>query len=73
MSKPIVLVVDDEAGVRESVRMVLKDTYEPVALETGDAAAEWLADHRAAAARGDSVVGERGLAGRRGARLPLLR
>jgi DNA-binding NtrC family response regulator len=48
MSKPIVLVVDDEAGVRESVRMVLKDAFEPIALETGDAAADWLADHRAA-------------------------
>jgi DNA-binding NtrC family response regulator len=48
MSKPIVLVVDDEAGVRESVRMVLKDAFEPIVLETGDAAAEWLADHRAA-------------------------
>ena len=48
MSKPIVLIVDDEAGVRESVRMVLKDAFEPVALETGDAAADWLVDHHAA-------------------------
>ena len=48
MSKPIVLVVDDEAGVRESVRMVLKDAFEPVALENGDAAADWLAENRAA-------------------------
>jgi DNA-binding NtrC family response regulator len=47
MSKPIVLIVDDEAGVRESVRMVLKDTYEPVLVETGDAAVAWLAENRA--------------------------
>jgi len=42
MAKPIVLIVDDEAGVRESVRMVLKDTYEPVAVGSGEAALEWL-------------------------------
>jgi DNA-binding NtrC family response regulator len=48
MSKPIVLIVDDEAGVRESVRMVLKDTYEPVLVETGEAAVAWLAENRAA-------------------------
>jgi DNA-binding NtrC family response regulator len=48
MSKPIVLIVDDEAGVRESVRMVLKDTYEPFLAETGEAAVAWLAENRAA-------------------------
>ena len=47
MSKPIVLIVDDEAGVRESVRMVLKDTYEPVVAESGEAALAWLAANRA--------------------------
>ncbi len=47
-SKPVVLIVDDEAGVRESVRMVLKDTFEAVALETADAALAWLEDSRAA-------------------------
>ena len=41
-SKPVVLIVDDEAGVRESVRMVLKDAFEPVVLESGEAALEWL-------------------------------
>jgi DNA-binding NtrC family response regulator len=30
-----VLIVDDEAGVRESLRMVLKDTYDPVAVGSG--------------------------------------
>ena len=37
MSKPVVLIVDDETGVRESVRMVLKDTYDPVLVDTGEA------------------------------------
>jgi DNA-binding NtrC family response regulator len=48
MNKPTVLIVDDEAGVRESVRMVLKDTFEPVTFETGDAAVSWLTDNSAA-------------------------
>ena len=30
-----VLIVDDEPGVRESVRMLLKDAYEPVAVSSG--------------------------------------
>jgi DNA-binding NtrC family response regulator len=47
MSKPIVLIVDDEAGVRESVRMVLKESYEPVLVETGEAAISWLGENRA--------------------------
>jgi len=47
MSKPIVLIVDDEAGVRESVRMVLKEAYEPVPIESGEAAVAWLAENRA--------------------------
>ena len=42
-SKPVVLIVDDEAGVRESVRMVLKDSCEPVAVASGEAALEWMA------------------------------
>ena len=44
MSKPVVLIVDDETGVRESVRMVLKDTYDPVLVDTGEAAVAWLAE-----------------------------
>jgi two-component system response regulator AtoC len=46
-SKPVVLIVDDEAGVRESVRMVLKDTCDPVVVGSGEAALEWLENHRA--------------------------
>src|SRR5262245_22964363 len=38
-----VLIVDDEAGVRESLRMVLKDTYEPVAVGSGAEALDALA------------------------------
>jgi DNA-binding NtrC family response regulator len=45
-TKPVVLIVDDEAGVRESVRMVLKDACEPVAVASGEAALEWLATNR---------------------------
>jgi len=43
-NKPIVLIVDDEVGVRESVRMVLKDQYEPIAVESGELALEVLSD-----------------------------
>jgi two-component system response regulator AtoC len=45
-AKPVVLIVDDEAGVRESVRMVLKDACEPVTVASGEAALEWLAGNR---------------------------
>src|SRR5258705_3699467 len=38
-----VLIVDDEAGVRESLRMVLKDSYEAVAVGSGTDALEALA------------------------------
>jgi DNA-binding NtrC family response regulator len=38
-----VLVVDDEPGVRESLRMVLKDDYEPFAAGSGREALEVLA------------------------------
>ena len=40
--KATILIVDDEAGVRESVRMVLKDSFDPVTVESGEAALEWL-------------------------------
>ena len=45
-TKPVVLIVDDEAGVRESLRMVLKDSAEPVTVPSGEAALEWLESHR---------------------------
>jgi two-component system response regulator AtoC len=45
-AKPVVLIVDDEAGVRESVRMVLKDACEPVTVASGEAALDWLAGNR---------------------------
>jgi two-component system response regulator AtoC len=38
-----VLIVDDEPGVRESLRMVLKDDYEPATAESGPEALEMLA------------------------------
>src|SRR5262249_36899710 len=34
--------VDGEAGVRESLRMVLKDTYDPIAVGSGSEALEAL-------------------------------
>lgn len=46
-NKPVVLIVDDEAGVRESVRMVLKDGFEPIPLASGEEALKWLADNTA--------------------------
>jgi len=46
-SKPTVLIVDDEAGVRESVRMVLKDTFDPVVIESGEQCLKWLGANRA--------------------------
>jgi DNA-binding NtrC family response regulator len=38
-----VLIVDDEPGVRESLRMVLKEGYEPLAAGSSDEALEMLA------------------------------
>ena len=38
-----VLIVDDEPGVRESLRMVLKDSYEPVPVASGREALESMA------------------------------
>ena len=37
------LIVDDEAGVRESLRMVLKDAYDLVAVSSGSEALEAVA------------------------------
>src|SRR3990172_9992977 len=46
MEKRKVLIVDDEHGVRESLRMVLKERYEPVVAESGEQALATLADLR---------------------------
>ncbi len=48
MAKPKALVVDDEKGVRESLRLVLQEDFDPVAVDSGEAALEWLASERAA-------------------------
>ncbi|MFP6609635.1 MAG: sigma-54 dependent transcriptional regulator [Deltaproteobacteria bacterium] len=47
MAKPKALIVDDEKGVRESLRLVLQDDFDPVTVDTGEAALEWLASERA--------------------------
>ncbi|MEB2284116.1 MAG: hypothetical protein B6D46_02400 [Polyangiaceae bacterium UTPRO1] len=44
MEKRKVLIVDDEPGVRESVRMVLKDQYDAVLASSGEEALEMLSD-----------------------------
>ncbi len=46
MGKRSVLIVDDEAGVRESLRMILKDTYEAVVAASGEEALRRLAEER---------------------------
>ncbi len=46
MDKRKVLVVDDEAGVRESLRMVLKEQYEPLLASSGEEALGMLAETR---------------------------
>jgi len=38
MKRQRVLIVDDEAGVRDSLRMILKDHYEPTVVTNGEAA-----------------------------------
>ena len=47
MAQPKALIVDDEKGVRESLRLVLQDDFDPVTVDTGEAALEWLASERA--------------------------
>jgi len=47
-NKPVVLIVDDEAGVRESLRMVLKDTFDPITFSSGEECLAWLSAERAA-------------------------
>jgi DNA-binding NtrC family response regulator len=46
MEKRKVLIVDDDPGVRESLRMVLKDQYDPVPVASGEEALAALADVR---------------------------
>ncbi|NIQ39028.1 MAG: response regulator [Proteobacteria bacterium] len=40
-----ILVVDDELGPRESLRMILKPSYDVVTIDSGAAALEYLEDH----------------------------
>lgn len=44
MKKQRVLIVDDEAGVRDSLRMVLKERFEPTAVASGNEALALLDD-----------------------------
>ncbi len=46
MEKRKVLIVDDDAGVRESLRMILKERYEPSITSSGEEALEALPDVR---------------------------
>ena len=43
MEKPRVLIVDDELSVRESLRLILKSSTEPVVVSSGESALEALA------------------------------
>ncbi|MFQ5477220.1 MAG: sigma-54-dependent transcriptional regulator [Candidatus Binatia bacterium] len=45
-NRPTVLIVDDEAGVRESLRMVLKDSWMPETAESGEKALKYLRESR---------------------------
>ena len=44
MEKPKVLIVDDDLGVRESLRMVLKERYQPQLTASGEEALAAFAD-----------------------------
>jgi len=46
MEKRKVLIVDDDAGVRESLRMVLKEQYEPIAITSGEEALATIGEVR---------------------------
>ena len=45
-SRPVVLVIDDEAGVRESLRMILQDDFEVLEAADGAAALEIVRSRR---------------------------
>ncbi|HYD49471.1 MAG TPA: sigma-54 dependent transcriptional regulator [Terriglobales bacterium] len=47
MKKQRILIVDDEPGVRESLRMVLKERYEPIAKTNGEDALQFLENESA--------------------------
>ena len=36
MEKEVILVIDDELGPRESVRMMFKDTYKVITADSGE-------------------------------------
>ncbi|MCI0564736.1 MAG: response regulator [Nitrososphaera sp.] len=42
MSKPRILIADDEEGIRESLNLVLGDRYELVFAKDGEEALSWL-------------------------------
>jgi DNA-binding NtrC family response regulator len=46
MDKPRVLIVDDEPGVRESLRLILSDRAETASAESGEQALERIAERR---------------------------
>jgi len=46
MDKPRILIVDDEPGVRESLRILLKERAQPIVAETGEAAIRKVAEER---------------------------
>ncbi len=46
MEKRKVLIVDDDAGVRESLRMVLKELYDPTAVASGEEALAGIGELR---------------------------
>ena len=43
--RPVILVVDDEPGVRESFRAILKDRYEVLEAEDGPSSLELVGSH----------------------------
>src|SRR3989442_324308 len=47
MPRPVILVVDDDPGVRESFRLILEDQYDVLDVPDGPRALEVVAQHRA--------------------------
>ena len=46
MANPKILICDDEEGIRESLKLILGDHYNLVAVDTGDMAMEVLSHSR---------------------------